>query len=178
MNIFYVDDDPVIAAQSLVNKHVVKMIVETSQLLSTAHRVLDGQMTIIMTAKKRRKKHWCLPDYREAILYKATHVNHPSAVWTRASTENYKWLLHHLYGLLDEYTHRYNKTHKCEEKVLYLLEKLPTNLTATEWTQMPCCMPEQYIISADPVTNYRQYYNFGKSHLHAWKNRDKPGWII
>ena len=177
MNIFYVDDDPVIAARALVNKHVVKMIVETCQLLSTAHRVLDGQMVTVLVNGKRRKR-WQLPNHRENVLYKATHVNHPSAIWARSSTQNYRWLVKHLKALLSEYTYRYGKIHKCETDLLYTLVRPPNNLVNTELTEMPCCMPVEYIVSGDPVASYRNYYQYGKTNLHNWKRRAKPGWII
>lgn len=82
MNIFYVDKDARLAAQALVDKHVVKMILETAQLLSTAHRLLDGKQVIYKCPRTgKNKKHWELYDSREAVLYKASHINHPSAIW-------------------------------------------------------------------------------------------------
>ena len=178
MNIFYVDADPAIAARSLVNKHVVKMIVESCQLLSTAHRVLDGQLVTQLTAKGRKKKHWQLSGYRDNVLYKVTHVNHPSAIWVRTSVANYRWLLNHLYALLEEYTYRYGKIHKCQIKQLRELALPPVNLTNIVPTEIPCVMPIEYIVAGDPVASYRNYYQHGKTHLHVWKNRDKPDWII
>jgi len=80
MNIFYLDKDPRICAENHCDKHCVKMILEYAQLLSTAHRVLDGD------------PNQELPDGRQDVLYKATHVNHPSAVWVRQNEANYKWL--------------------------------------------------------------------------------------
>ena len=177
MNIFFVDNDPYIAAQSLVNKHVVKMIVESCQLLSTAHRVLDGQLTTTIVNGKN-KKHWLLSDYREDVLYKATHINHPSAIWVRESTQNYLWLYNHLDGLLDEYTNRYGKIHKCQDSQMHALLVPPVNLREFKMTTIPFCMPDEYMVENDPVASYRNYYQYGKSHLHSWKNRDKPTWII
>ena len=88
MNIFYVDQSPVLAAQALADKHVVKMILESAQILSTAHRVLDGAKIVI---KKNNRKHtsWKLLNNRDTVLCQATHVNHPSCVWARESTHNY-----------------------------------------------------------------------------------------
>ncbi len=168
MNIFYVDTDPVVAAQSLVDKHVVKMILESAQLLSTAHRVLDGE---------KIGKKWVLPDGRETLIYKATHINHPSAIWCRTSVENYLWLVEHMYGLLSEYRYRYDKKHKCYD-VAFHLQSPPYNLKEWAMTPMPCAMDDEYKISSDPVTNYRNYYNKGKASLHKWKNRQAPDWII
>ena len=72
MNIFYLDSDPYVAAKMHCDKHVVKMILESAQMLSTAHRVLDGD------------------EYAdERGLYKMAHKNHPSTIWVRTSTDNY-----------------------------------------------------------------------------------------
>jgi len=185
VNIFYVDHDPVQAAEWMVDKHVVKMILESAQLLSTAHRVLDGvkqerQRLIPGTLeqpKYRKHTSWVLPDARDNVLYAGTHINHPSAVWCRTSIQNYDWLVDHMYALMREYTHRYGKTHKCYGEISYMLQSPPKNLKDWDWTPMPSCMAEEYIISDDPLTNYRNYYIMGKSNLHKWTNRQPPEWI-
>jgi hypothetical protein len=177
VNIFYVDESPIDAAQALVDKHVVKMILESAQLLSTAHRVLDGEKYI---GKFNGRKHtsWILPDARDGVMYAATHMNHPSAVWCRQSIENYNWLVDHFYELGWEYTHRYGKTHKClQGELAYMLQSPPNNLKEYNWTPMPSCMALEYIISENPLTNYRNYYRMGKSNLHKWTNRQPPEWI-
>ena len=92
MNIFYLDNDPKVCAQMHLDKHVVKMILEYCQLLSTAHRVLDGTEVMGKSKTGRNVKRWILPDKREEIVYSATHINHPSAVWARQSAMNYYWL--------------------------------------------------------------------------------------
>lgn len=196
MNIFMVDDCPVKAAQSLVDKHVIKMVLESCQLLSTAHRVLDGVQVEVtyktpdkwmdfpfegrqefIPGKFRKKKVWVLNDNRNDIIYNATHINHPSAVWCRQSVENYNWLVEHLFALGDEYRYRYGKTHASIIKMGYELQSPPHNLKEWDWTPMPCCMPDCYKTSDNPVINYRNYYRDAKSELHSWKKRDKPHWI-
>ena len=153
MNIFYIDKDPVQAAQWMVDKHVVKMILESAQLLSTAHRVLDGELVDgikvnLETGKSRKTKAYVLHDNRDSVLYSATHVNHPSAVWCRKSVENYTWLVEHFFALCEEYTHRYGKKHKCSTGELpYMLQSPPFSLKEYDWTEMPSCMAEEYIIS-------------------------------
>ena len=177
MNIFYLDKDPRQCAEWMVDKHVVKMILETAQLLSTAHRVLDG-VESIDTSSGRKKKVYTLPDNRQDIFYSATHINHPSAVWARQSVENYNWLVDHLFALSDEYTYRYGKKHATMSiDRSYAIQSPPQNLTEWDWTPMPSCMDPQYIVSDDPITNYRSYYRLGKSALHKWKNRPAPDWI-
>lgn len=176
MNIFYISEDPKEAATWMVDRHVVKMILESAQLLSTAHRLLDGNMKVI-EVNNRKKKVWELYDGREGIIYSATHINHPSAIWARTSVENYNWLVDHFFALMEEYTYRYGKKHKCSGEISYLLQSPPKNLTEYDWTKMPSCMDESYIVSNNPVDNYRNYYIKGKSHLHNWTKRDKPEWI-
>ena len=117
MNIFYLDRDVTKCAEYHNDKHVVKMILEYAQLLSTAHRVLDGK-EYIDASSGRKIKRWRLEDTSlEGCLYKATHVNHPSAVWVRQSNNNYNWLVCLFQSLLSEYTHRYGKIHSCDRLV-------------------------------------------------------------
>lgn len=180
MNIFYLDKDPRQCAEWMVDSHVVKMILETAQLLSTAHRYIDGievQLELEKDGKVRKKKVWVLDDERNDVLYACTHVNHPSAIWCRESVENYNWLVDHLHALGQEYTHRYGKRHATIEKCFYPLQSPPHGLRNWDWTKPPSAMADEYIISEDPIVNYRNYYKNGKSSLHKWKNRDKPEWI-
>ena len=180
MNIFMLDECPVQSAQSMVDKHVVKMILESAQLLSTAHRVLDGapvEVTLEKDGKRRKKTVWILGDQRNDVLYNATHINHPSAIWARQSISNYSWLVDHLFALSDEYTHRYNKRHATMSKLGYLIQSPPFNLNDWDITKMPSCMDPEYIVSEDPIENYRNYYRLGKANLHSWKNRQPPSWI-
>lgn len=162
----------------MVDKHVVKMILESAQLLSTAHRLLDGQETLGKSKTGRNVKRYILSDARDAILYQATHVNHPSSVWARQSVENYNWLVEHFFALGDEYTYRYGKTHKCFGELSYQLQSPPKNLQDYDMTTMPSAMADEYKISDDPLINYRNYYKNGKQRMHSWKSRNPPEWII
>jgi hypothetical protein len=177
MNIFYIDSNPAQAAQWMVDKHVVKMILESAQLLSTAHRVIDGVEYSGSTDSGRKAKRWLLLDDRENLMYKATHINHPSAVWVRKSVENYNWLVDHFFALMWEYNYRYEKQHKCFGELSYILQSPPHNLVDYNFTKMPSCMDDKYIVSDDPVINYRNYYNKGKRNIFSWKKRTPPPWI-
>ena len=123
MNIFYLDQKPETCAQLHCDKHVVKMIIEYAQLMSTAHRTLDGEMYVDKTANGRSIKRWRLNE-NEDIIYKASHINHPSGIWTRASDSNYTWLYTMWVELCNEYTHRYGRTHLTEEKLAHILAKI------------------------------------------------------
>ena len=183
MNIFYVHPNAEIAAQSMVDRHVVKMILETAQILSTAHRVLDGEQVVVTGwideygIKHRKKTLWRLSGNVDAIMYTATHINHPSAVWARETDGNYNWLYDHLVALGREYSHRYGRIHATIDKLGVLLKDSPKNIPQGVMTTMPSCMDKQYIIGDDPVENYRNYYNKGKASLHRWTDRFPPEWI-
>jgi len=177
VNIFYVDSDPEIAACDMVDRHVVKMILETAQLLSTAHRVLDGVEEAGKSASGRKKKVWKLPDAIDTIMYSATHINHPSAVWVRESSANYDWLYTHLLALGREYTHRYSRTHLTIDKLGTILKDAPKNIKQGGLTKMPSCMGDEFKVGDDPIANYRNYYTVGKASLHRWTNRLPPQWM-
>jgi len=178
MNIFYVDSDPEVAARNMVDRHVVKMILETAQLLSTAHRVIDGEEYVGQSQSGRKAKRWRLSGNADNIMYSATHINHPSAVWVRENSANYNWLYDHLLALGREYTYRYGRTHLTIDKLKDILKDTPENITQSRvMTKMPSCMDKQYIVSLDPITNYRNYYNYGKTDLLRWSNRPPPQWI-
>ena len=158
------------------------MITETGQILSTVHRLLDGHEMSVDLIRKKDGKHvkknvWILTDERNDLLYAVTHPNHPSTIWARQSVENYNWLVEHLHALGSEYTYRYGRTHATIEKLGYIIQSPPFNLKEWDWTTPACAMKPEYIISDDPIVNYRNYYREGKKHIHKWKNRDMPEWI-
>jgi hypothetical protein len=178
MNIFYLDNNPQKAAEYHVDKHCVKMILETCQLLSTAHRVLDGSMNTELSPNGRKVKRWKLNDERDSVLYSATHMNHPSAVWCRQNRSNYYWLWLLLRGLCAEYTYRYGKVHKCQEIGLVdTLKWFPNNLPHGEFTEPTPAMPDQYKVPGNSVQSYHNYYNGEKQRMFSWKLRDKPAFI-
>lgn len=155
MNIFMLDKSPQKAAQAHCDKHVVKMILEYAQLLSTAHRLLDG-------------------DDVPEVLYKPTHKNHPSAIWARESQANYRWLYDCFVSLCDEYTERYGKTHATDTKLRHVLHSVPKALLATDATPLRLAMPDEYKKSC-PVESYRAYYRGEKEYMATWK-QNKPTW--
>jgi hypothetical protein len=179
MNIFYTDSDPKIAAQNMVDRHVVKMILESAQLLSTAHRLLDAKEYVGKSESGKNIKRWKLSNEIDEILYSATHNNHPSSIWTRKNSANYDWLYVHFISMGEEYTHRYGRNHLTIEKLGVILKAKPKNINKSETiTKMFPCMDEKYVVSEDPITNYRNYYNNGKADLFRWTNRKPPSWII
>lgn len=156
MNIFFLDWNPTLCAQYHTDKHVVKMIVETAQLLSTAHHVSNSEVA--------------------PFVYRKTHTNHPSAVWVRQNSTNYTWTFALLKALLQEYTYRYGKEHSTA-KLVHYLSFLPKDMPITRLvSRPPQAMPDEYKAD-DCITAYRNYYKNGKSHLHTWTKREKPKWL-
>ncbi len=155
MNLFILDLDPEVCARYHVDKHVVKMILETAQLLSTAHRILD--------------------DSPNPKLYRITHQHHPCARWVRESRGNYDWAYNLFERLCDEYTWRYDKTHLTSSKLRSLLRRAPRGLDG-DLTPFALAMPDEFKCD-DPVESYRAYYRHAKRGLHKWTHRRVPEWI-
>jgi hypothetical protein len=160
MNIFYLDHDPMVAAQAMTDKHVVKMILESAQLLCAAHRVLDGESVIQLSANGRRLTRYSHPTLDD-VLYKSTHINHPSGVWVRESKANYLWLYEHFLALCAEYTNRYKKVHATYEKLGALLNTPPLAIVSSPFTPITLAMPAPYHLP-NPVEAYRYYYESEK----------------
>lgn len=143
------------------DKHVIKMILETCQILCSSWHSVDPEHKI----------------YKPC--YKLTHKNHPCSVWARTSKANYEWLCALGLELCKEYTYRYGKTHKCEEYITTLSKNIPT-LSDIGFTKPAQAMPEMYK-DDDAVEAYRQYYFFEKEHMFSWKgklrSRNPPSWI-
>ena len=185
MNIFYLNNDPKICAEMHLDKHVVKMILEYAQLLSTAHRVLDGTVSTRLSKSGRKQQYYPLADERDNFLYSATHVNHPSAVWVRYSYENYEWLYKLFIALLDEYTHRYGRIHATARLIDALYTPpihIPKGIGFTEPTP---AMPNEVKVlrevatdryEIDSIESYHKYYIHNKVHIAKWTKREIPLW--
>ena len=176
MNRFILDKDPITAAQYHCDKHVVKMILEECQMLSSAHRILDGVEAAGLSKTGRNVKRWILPDARETTLYHATHVNHPCTQWSMQTNNNYNWSVCLLGALLKEYQHRYGKSHKCGE-LFDMLSKPPRNIPVGPLTQFPQAMPDD-CKRENPVDGYRTYYIDHKKRFAKWTDRETPGWFL
>ena len=153
MNIFFLDESPRLAARMQVDKHVVKMILESAQLLSTNIRIVHGDEIGDLLG-----------------LYKKTHVNHPCTIWVRCDQANYNWLFEHFESLCDEYTYRFEKIHKSKALIDSLRKFVNSNVSSKTHTVPALCMPDVYK-SEDYVKSYREYYSVEKKHLHKWTKR-------
>lgn len=183
MNLFILDHDPAIAAKMQCDAHVVKMLLESAQMLSTAHRLLDGRMSISLNEKNRKVKTWSLADDPEldCILYRAVHVNHPCTKWTIESLFNYKWHYKHFVALCEEYKFRYGKIHKSDKLLRELLVRIPINISSRPQTPFVLAMnsnPECKNLD-DPVASYRAFYQTKQQRFKMnWTHRNMPDWFI
>lgn len=159
-----------------IDKHTVKMILEYAQLLSTAHRVLDGTQHIGLSKGGRKQTRFVLSDHRESTLYSATHINHPSAKWCRHTRDNYRWLYALFTYCLSEYTYRYGKAHACE-KLRDVLCEPPQNIPVGEFSPPWRAMPDDVKIGDDSLLSYRNYYITHKRKMARWTNREMPDWF-
>lgn len=134
MNIFVLDKNPIISAQMLDDKRVVKMILETAQILCT---VLNKYGV-------------------EETPYKPTHVNHPCTIWSGKTRINFQWLLSHGQALCNEYTNRYSKRHKSQDVIDWAAE-LAEKVPAGSITEFANCTP--YKDEKDVIKAYNRYLN-------------------
>ena len=155
MNIFFLDYDVKKCAQYHCDKHVVKMILETAQLLCGAHHTVSKDV--------------------ENVPYKLSHKNHPCAIWTRESLSNYLYLCELGLELCNEYTYRYGKRHKSQEVILWCILNRP-KIDDVGFTEPPKAMPDEYKVDC-VIQSYRNYYMGAKSGFAVWKNREKPLWF-
>ena len=144
MNIFYLDKCPKKAARLQYNKHVVKMILESAQMLCTAHHVYGNP---------------------NDVPYKPAHLNHPSTIWVRENSLHYDWLYEHFVALQGEYYKGYNKTHLSFTKCYEPLMNHPENIPHEEFEQPPQAMPDKYKDKCS-LQAYWNYY-IGEKHIVA-----------
>lgn len=175
MNIFYLHRVRRLCAQYHCDKHVVKMILETYQLLCTAVWLCDPNSVA---------QRGSLFYYHNTRIYRRTHANHPSAVWARENSKHFRWLRKFGLRLCTEYTYRYGREHVCE-KYLRTLKTPP--LPDGSFHPPPQCMPDQYKVdTGDPINDtiaaYRAYYNGDKVRILSWSGkragRPTPDWIV
>jgi hypothetical protein len=156
MNIFVLDWDVKKCAMYHNDKHVVKMILETAQLLCGVHHMTESPS--------------------ENVPYKLSHKNHPCSIWARESMDNYLWLCELGMELCAEYTFRYGKRHKSQQVIEWCIDNRP-NIPEEGFTVPAKAMPDQYKVE-DVVQSYRNYYLGEKKSFCNWKNRNTPSWFL
>lgn len=159
MNIFYLDRDPRRAAEMMHDKHVVKMVLETAQILSTVcHRY----------------------GVRHPGLYRPTHANHPSVLWAGETPENFQWLYLHGVWLNQEFKHRYGKDHKSATVISIAQQCCPPEHQFVRWgfTQPAQAMPDEFKVPGDSVAAYQRYYLGRKVSQSGWTRRPVPAFVL
>ena len=165
---------------SLCDKHIPKMIVESAQLLSTAHRMLDGTQYEGKTVSGRKVKRWKLNDpINDEEIYEATFVNHPCTIWTRSCSGNYLWLARHADAMCEEFKCRFKHSHKTHPLIQFFLNNIPKNILISSLETFALAMPDEFKNFNDPVESYRSYYIHAKAKFAKWEkvpNR-MPNWF-
>lgn len=154
MNIFFLHRNPHLCARFHCDKHVIKMILESTQLLYSSHSKLpEGG-------------------------YKPTHMKHPCSVWVRESVHNYRWLVRLAQELVKQYRWRYGagKTHACEPHLAWLAANEPAELPPVSMTPVRMAMPDEFK-QADPVLAYRAYYKHAKKHILTYRKGARPHFL-
>ena len=189
MNIFALHPNPRKAARWYVNQHVVKMLLETCQLLYTAHWVLfypELESCRSPAALSKAQKQLEVPEYMwgaplcessQEPTYRPCHSQHPCAKWTRESSGNYLWLAQLGLELAREFRYRFKKVHSCEAHIQWLEDNLPLTIPMLSRKTFPIAMDEKYRISKDPIRCYRHYYRTGKQALIKYTGRHVPHWL-
>lgn len=155
MNIFPLHDDPVLSAVSQCDRHIVKMPLETAQMLCTNLHLFGLEAP-----------------------YKPTHKNHPCTVWARESLGNWEWLIAHGNALGEEYTKRYGKVHK-SHLVIKECAKFLVPLLG-ERTPFALAMDDKWKTNNDPIKSYRNFYSnkvFQDGSIPTWKHTPTPQWF-
>ena len=189
MNTFILSMDTKEAAKFHCNKHVVKMILESAQMLCTAHwlhLLKDNNRTMTDFRRVKDAQVWLYkntdPDLQPP--WKLTHARHPCTLWTSENVCNYNWQLSLCEALLREYQKRYHRVHKTTKEAKWLWQNFPINISDSVLTDFPVCMKEEYKIykgcdRIDVVASYRNYYIKDKVRFAKWEPRSKtPKWFL
>lgn len=165
MNIFVLDSDPEKAAQSHVDKHVCKMVIELMQQLATA-AYLNG-------ANEKE-----MPLTQSGLPIKPAHRKHPCTLFCAETRSNFDWAVKHAIALSREYSYRYGREHACDKKI-HILSNLRHKINQGPLTEFAQAMPDEFKHS-NPVEAYRDYYWFHKriSIPCVWTKREKPDWWL
>lgn len=178
------DKDPRRAAEYHCDKHVVKMILESAQMLCTAHWLGWARMLKAPPLKPRQLQQWLYDNVPKDMQppWKMTHAKHPCTQWTQQVWGNYFWHSRLGLALCDVYTERYGKVHKSHEVHRWLNRHIPPTFETTVetpvgMTPFAVCMPDECKIPDDPIASYRNYYIQKKARFAKWKYSTKPTWF-
>jgi len=188
MNTFILSLDPKEAARFHCNKHVVKMILESAQMLCAAHwlHLLKSEGKTLKDFKRiRDAQQWAYENTPKELHppWKMSHLRHPCTIWTAENVSNYSWQLSLCQSLLEEYSKRYGKTHKTTAEAKWLAKNYPLNISDSYLTGFPVCMKDEYKVFksqgiVDVVASYKNYYIKDKVRFAKWEPRaTTPEWF-
>lgn len=161
MNIFFLDQDPAVAARYACDAHVCKMVLESAQIMSTVHWIADCSVAEAA--------------YGRSLIYAPTHPSHPSVLWAARSSSNWRWLREHCLALSDERLWRFpHYNHHNSTAVAFHMPE--PDLPDLGLTEFAVGFVPRHLYPADPVQAYRLYYMLEKRHLARWTRRDAPAW--
>lgn len=174
MNIFVLDNDPMVAAQLMCDIHTNKMIVESAQMLANCFTP-ESLVNAPRSQKGNVRKH--------------SYFNHPCSIWARETYNNYQWLVDHAYGLIQERKYRNPdaRPHFTEEFITWCDCNIPDNLDSDKDELTPFaiaisddskCMHHNNFYTASTVRKYQMYYKYDKKEFAKWTRRDKPSFMV
>ena len=194
MNIFALSDDPVKAAEQLIDKHIIKMPTETGQMLHT--NILYMQYIQQHGKEPQLKDLKAFHQSTGSKLMKPAMLNHPSTIWARHSLANFEWLFEHGMSLCEEYTHRYNKRHGSYDRIIWGSHAHYDLINNHKYphsglTPVTIAMDNSYRIDLDKysqrnpnwtgwdfvIASYRHYYLEGKWRIAEWRKDRRPNWF-
>lgn len=153
MNIFVLDDDPKKIPLMMCDQHVVKMILESAQMLSTVHRIYKNT----------------------DVPCKSTHIKHPCTIWVSKNYKHYMWLKDHWIALMEEYNYRYNKIHIYNQHIKKL-QNPPTYIPDINFNTFALAMPKEFQNPKDPILSYRKFYA-NKKFVLRYTKREPPEFL-
>ena len=176
MNIFILDEDIDKCAEAHVDRHVIKMILESAQMLCTAHWINKyvGDIPRKLESDEWNKVKEQKQNEPRDFPYLPTMHNHPCSIWVRESLDNYEWLYCLALALDEEYGYRYGKSHKSVHGVILKLPEL-LHLRRDGLTPFAQAMPDS-LKGRNAVEAYCKLYHKDKATFASWKYREKPPW--
>jgi hypothetical protein len=178
VNIFYLDNNPKLCAQMHADVHCNKMVAEYCQILSSAHRLIDGRETVKTDNKGRETIVWQLPDNRDEILLAVSEPNQPINEWARANSGNYQWVFDLTQEVCNQFEQRNGKHHiLVREGLLAALQSPPKNIQTGDFYVPPQALPDKFKIEGETIKAYRNFYKSKGEKLLKWRKSNAPDWL-
>jgi len=185
MNLFILDKAPKKCARDHCDRHIVKMPLETTQMLISAFWLWNGVASLADKRAASQDKKFLGRVFKNFPRTKPDgspdpwglgHFNHPCTVWVRSNSRNFLWALELGDELCAEYSRRYRKIHAVVPILDWIrAQPIPAPL-ASRRTPFPQAMPDECKVTGDAVAAYRAYYKLHKAKFAVWKYSPTPKW--